>query len=187
MSFYEVPEEVAAAKGWARPADLAGMFSAVFKMEESFVIRACCIPWAVSQRKPWAVMTFSYQSGAPLTFPFSFSLSALPPTPPPSLYRPLSERWRHNCATGFFDADIFVTWRCATAISRWGPASCLGLSIRRGSLLTRCFLSLCQGTDNLEKFYAPPTFPHTALSRDRLDTETEMDQQRRRSVMYHVI
>lgn len=77
--FYEVPEEVAAAKGSARPADLAGTFSAVFKMEESFVIRACCIPWAVSQRKPRAVMTFSYQSGAPLTFPFSFSLS-LPPS-----------------------------------------------------------------------------------------------------------
>lgn len=152
MSFYEVPEEVAAAKGSARPADLAGTLSAVFKMEESFVIRVCCIPWAVSQRKPWAVMTFSYQSGAPLTFPFSFSFS-------PSLYRPLSERWWHNCAMGFFDADIFVTWRCATAISRWGPASCLGLSVRRDSLLTCFFLSLCQGTDNLEKFYSPPTFP----------------------------
>lgn len=54
------------------------MFSTVFKMEECFVMGANCIPWAVSQHKPKAVMTFLTPKQHP---PLSCSLSlSLPPS-----------------------------------------------------------------------------------------------------------
>lgn len=60
------------------------MFSTVFKMEEQrFVMGANCIPWAVSQHKPRAVMTFLTPKRHP---PLSCSLSlSLPPSLPPSI------------------------------------------------------------------------------------------------------
>lgn len=59
------------------------MFSTVFKMEERFVMGANCIPRAVSQRKPKAVMTFLTPKQHP---PLSCSLSlSLPLSLPPSI------------------------------------------------------------------------------------------------------